>query len=113
MRTRILAGLAIVAVAGPAAARPEIKILMPSEDTCAAFTAAMDSGDAQRVLGLGGWALGFLSGIAHASGQDILRNATSELIFDQLYDRCKAQPTRPMTVLLQEIAESLSAQRHD
>ncbi|HUJ03579.1 MAG TPA: hypothetical protein VLW75_08085 [Rhizomicrobium sp.] len=113
MRTPILAGLAILALARPAAAGQEIKILIPSDDNCTAFTAAMDSGDRQKMLSLGGWALGFLSGMAQGSGKDILHNATSKSIFDQLYDKCSAQPNRPITVLLQEMAESLGARQQD
>src|SRR6185312_11345823 len=77
MRMLIFAGLALTA---PAMAQQRIKILAPSEDTCSALTAAMDAGDTSKVLSLGGWALGFLSGIAQESGKDILRDVTSELI---------------------------------
>ncbi|MGH7035592.1 MAG: hypothetical protein ACREFL_17825 [Stellaceae bacterium] len=108
-----MAGLALVALTAPAAAQPPIKILAPSEDSCAALTAAMDSRDTPKVLSLGGWALGFLSGIAQESGKDILRDATSELVLDRLYESCKAQPARPMTLLVEELAESLAARQHD
>lgn len=113
MRMLIFAGLGLVALAAPAAAQPRIKILAPSEDTCAAFTAAMDSHDTAKVLSLGGWTLGFLSGIAQESGKDILRDVTSELVLDRLYDSCKAQPARPMTLLVEELAESLAARQQD
>jgi hypothetical protein len=113
MRMLIFAGLALVALAAPAAAQQRLKILAPSEDSCAALTAAMDARDTAKVLSLGGWALGFLSGIAQESGKDILRDVTGELILDRLYASCKAQPARPMTLLVEELAESLVARRHD
>jgi hypothetical protein len=113
MRMLIFAGLALAALTAPAMAQQRVKILAPSEDTCSALTAAIDAGDTSKVLSLGGWALGFLSGIAQESGKDILRDVTSELILDRLYDSCKAQPARPMTLLAEELAESLVARQHD
>ena len=113
MRMLILAGLALVALAAPASAQQRIKILAPSEDTCAALNAAMDARDNGNVLSLGGRALGFLSDIAQESGKDILRDVTSELVLDRLYESCKAQPASPMTLLVEELAESLVARQHD
>jgi hypothetical protein len=39
---------------------------------------AMHSDDQAKVLALGGWALGFLSGVVNGTGADFLKGATSE-----------------------------------
>jgi hypothetical protein len=55
--------LAIVALANAAPAQQTLKILTPSDDSYAVFMIATDSDDPRWVLALGGWALGFLSGV--------------------------------------------------
>jgi hypothetical protein len=90
----------------PAAAQQKIQILTPTDDSCAIFTAAMDSGD-PKVVAQGGWALGFLSGVAQGAGVDILRGATAQGVMNRLYKVCQEQPRRAVSVVLEEIARSL------
>ncbi len=104
-----IATLLLVALVAPAAAQPSIKILQPAEDTCAAFVQAMDAKDATQVLSLGGWALGFLSGVAEGRQKDILHDTTSEGVLDRLYAACQAQPAQPISSILETMARSLAA----
>jgi hypothetical protein len=101
--------LAIVALANAAPAQQTLKILTPSDDSCAVFMIAMDSDDPPKVLALGGWALGFLSGVVQGTGVDFLKGATSEVVMNRLYADCKKAPTRPMSFVLEEMARSLVA----
>jgi hypothetical protein len=55
------------------AQQQSVKILTPSEDTCHAYTSAIDANEQQLLLGLGGWALGYFSGVAQGAEIDILR----------------------------------------
>ena len=98
-----------LAAAAPAAAQKGIRILIPRDDTCSAFLAAFDGDDRLALLDLGGWALGYLSGIAQQSGRDILRDMTSEILMDRIADACQRQPNRPMSAIVSEIANSLLA----
>jgi HdeA/HdeB family protein len=110
MNRRIVTALIVLSVTSPSAAQQTFKILTPSDDTCAAFTAAMDSGEPPKTLAaLGGWALGFLSGVAQGTGIDILRNETMESVIKRLYHDCHEQPTKPMSLVLEEIANTLVA----
>jgi hypothetical protein len=99
--------LAILTLASPSGAQQSLKVLTPTDDTCAAFVSAMDSGDPPKVAALGGWALGFLSGVAQGAGVDILRGATAESVMNRLYAACHSQPSRQMSLVLEEIARSL------
>src|ERR1700730_6351723 len=70
--------LAIVALTNAAPAQQTLKILTPSDNSYAVFMIAMDSDDPPKVLALGGWALGVLSGVMQGTGVDLLKGATSE-----------------------------------
>jgi len=107
-RRRLLA-LAIAALAAPAQAQQGIRILIPSDDTCNAFIAALNSSDRAAMLDLGGWALGYLSGLAQQSGKDILKNMTSESLMDRIGDSCQRQPSRAMSAVVMEIGSTLLA----
>ena len=98
-----------LAVASPAEAQNGIRILIPRDDTCSAFIAAFNGDDRLALLDLGGWALGYLSGIAQQSGTDILRDMTSEILMDRIADACQRQPSKPMSSVVSEIANSLLA----
>lgn len=112
IKTALSALLLMTAVAPPATAQETIKILTPDDDTCAPFVAAMNSGDTAKVLALGGWALGFISGVAQGTGADILRGATVQGVMNRLYAECQRQPGQAMSVALEEIARALVAGRH-
>jgi hypothetical protein len=100
--------LAMVILASPAVAQQTIKILTPTDDTCAAFMATIDSAsNPAKTVGLGGWVLGFLSGFAEGAGRDILRGATAEAVMTRLYAACQRQPNRLMSMVLEEMARSL------
>ena len=106
---RCLIVLALVAIASPGHAQQGIRILIPSDDTCDAFIAALNGGDRAAMLDLGGWALGYLSGIAQQSGKDILHDLTSESLMDRIAETCQRQPSSPMSTVVMAIANSLLA----
>lgn len=101
--------LLAIAFAAPAYAEPSIKILVPSDDNCAALVTAMNNGDTATMLSLGGWALGFLSGVAQQTGKDILRSTTSESLLDQLSATCQKDPTKPMSAIVEQMSITLMA----
>lgn len=103
------AALLAMALTVPAYAEPSIKILVPSDDNCAALVTAMNNGDTSTMLSLGGWALGFLSGIAQQTGKDILRSTTSEGLLDQLSEECQKDPTKPMSAIVEQMSSTLMA----
>jgi hypothetical protein len=105
----LLGAVLTAAPLGEARAQTGIKLLMPAEDSCAALVHAMDSGDTTVMLSLGGWAFGFLSGIAQQSGKDILRNTTSQGVLDQLTAGCQKSPDKPMSSILEQLATTLMA----
>jgi hypothetical protein len=107
---RCLVVLALAAGAATAQAQPGIRLLIPSDNTCNAFLAALDSGNRTAMLSLGGWALGYLSGIAQQSGKDILHDVASESLMDRIADTCQRQPDRAMSSVVMEIANSLLTQ---
>jgi hypothetical protein len=102
-----LLALALVAMAPPSQAQKGIRILIPSDDTCNAFINAFNNDDRLALLDLGGWALGYLSGIAQHSGKDILRDVTNEGLMDRIADTCQRQPNKPMSSVVMEIGNSL------
>jgi hypothetical protein len=110
MIRRSLAALAFTALAAPAFAQSGIRVLIPSDDSCNAFVAALNSGDRATMLDLGGWALGYLSGIAQHSGKNILGPVTSESLMDKIADGCQRDPNRAMSTVVMELANSLLAQ---
>jgi len=82
--------------------------LTPTDDTCAAFMATIDSASKPaKTVGLAGWALGFLSGFAEGVGHDLLRGATAEAVVTRLYAACQRQPNSLMSIVLEEMARSL------
>ena len=107
-----LCALALLAVVTASDAQKGIRILIPREDTCVAFVAAFNGDDRLAMLDLGGWALGYLSGIAQQSGKDILRDMTSEILMDRIAEACQRQPAKPLSSIVMEIANSLLAGAH-
>jgi HdeA/HdeB family len=106
----MIAALAVVSAyaAAPTAKRP-IKLMIPSQDTCSAFVEALNGGDTATMLDLGGWALGFLSGVAQASGKDILGNTTSQVVMDQIAEACKNDQNKPISSIVESLSQSLMA----
>jgi hypothetical protein len=107
--TLALAAIVAAAIAVPADAQKGIKILIPSDDTCSAFVAALNSSDRSAMLDLGGWALGYLSGLAQQSGRDLLHDVTSQSLMDRIAEACQRQPSRAMSSVVMEIGNSLLA----
>jgi hypothetical protein len=104
-----LAVLILLVLASPSEAQKGVRILIPSDDTCNAFIAALNNGDRAALLDLGGWALGYVSGVARQSGRDILRDVTSQGLMDRIADTCQRQPDKPMSSVVMEIANALLA----
>lgn len=104
-----LFAMALIAVATASDAQKGIRILIPRDNTCTAFVAAFNGDDRLAMLDLGGWALGYLSGIAQQSGTDILRDMTSEILMDRIAEACQRQPGKPMSSIVMEIANALLA----
>ena len=103
-------GLAL-GMAAPSAGGQTVKILTPNDDSCDKFVAAMNAGDPTKVLALGGWAVGFLSGVAEGSNIDILRPMNVQEAMALLYSSCQQQPGRLMSEVLEDMAASLIAKR--
>jgi hypothetical protein len=106
----IVLALAFATLVSPARAQPGIRVLIPSDDNCNAFIAALNSGDRATMLDLGGWALGYLSGIAQQSGKNILGPVTSESLMDNIAESCQRDPNRAMSAVVMEMGNSLLAQ---
>lgn len=109
MLSPCLVALALAASAPPGHAQKGIRILIPRDNTCSAFLAAFNGDDRLALLDLGGWAFGYLSGIAQQSGKDILRDVTSESLMDRIADACQRQPDKPMSSVVMEIGSALMA----
>jgi hypothetical protein len=101
-----------MAMALPAAAQtpqPGLKILIPSDDSCAAFVTAMNSDDSAAMLNLGGWALGYWSALVEQTGKDILQNTTSQGLLDRLATECEAQPNTALSSIVAAMGRALLA----
>jgi hypothetical protein len=61
------------------------------------------------LVGFSGWFLGFLSGMAQGTGIDFLRDANEEDLNKRLYDDCRAQPDKPLSSVVEEMAKKLMA----
>jgi hypothetical protein len=101
--------LAIFIAAGHAAAQQNVRILAPSVDTCRAFTVAMDANNHAAVSALGGWALGFLSGVARGTGIDFLRKEEAPKLLERLYTDCLKQPGNTLSLTVEEMARAFLA----
>jgi len=93
-------------------AQQTVRILTPDSDTCLAYTQAMEATDNPALTAaLGGWALGFFSGVAQGTGIDYLRDADASGLFHQLYSECLGQPRLPLSVVAEHMARDLIAAR--
>jgi hypothetical protein len=111
MYKTVVLAFAIVAASHAASAQQNVRILTPSLDTCSAFTKAMDAKDEARLAGLTGWTLGYLSGVAQGSGVDFLRNAEASKLFTRLYAGCSTQPSKSLSLAVEEMAREFLASR--
>ena len=109
-RAALTGAITLLAVASASHAQKGIRILIPSDDTCDAFIAALNSSDRAAMLDLGGWALGYFSGLAQQSGKDILHDVTSQNLMGRIGESCQRQPKRAMSSVVMEIGNSLLAQ---
>ena len=97
----------ILAANQTALAQNSIRLLTATEDSCLAFTVAMDQADQTRLLPLAGWALGFFSGFAQGTGIDYLRSASTQDVMTRLYDACRNEPNKALSVASEEMALEL------
>ena len=105
--------LALTAFSTNALAQNNITVLTPTTDSCLSYTRAIEANDFMLTEGVNGWALGYLSGVAQATGIDILRDAAAPDLFRQLYSVCKAEPRQLLSAALEGIARNLiAAKRH-
>jgi hypothetical protein len=60
---------------------------------------------------LGGWATGYLSGVAQGAGIDFLRKVEpgNGSVFMRLYQECRRQPQQLMSVVLEEMSRAMIA----
>jgi hypothetical protein len=108
-KTAVLAFAIVTASHAVSAQQKTVRILTPSSDTCSAYTKAMDAKDEPRLAGLAGWALGYLSGVAQGSGVDFLRDEEAPKLFTRLYAGCSTQPSKPLSLVVEEMARALLA----
>ena len=109
VRFAMLLAWAIVMAGSKTSADQGIKLLAPSVDTCRAYTAAVFGNNRMTLTGFSGWFLGFLSGMAQGTGIDFLRDADMEDLNKRLYDGCRAQPDKPLSSVVEEMAKKLMA----
>jgi hypothetical protein len=64
--------------------------------------------DQAKILGYGGWCLGFLSGVAQGTNIDFLRRQDAGALSGRLYSLKQAD--KPLSVAVEEIARSLIAE---
>jgi hypothetical protein len=105
----IVVAWAIVMGGRDASADEGVKLLAPPVDTCRAYTAAVFGNNRMTLVGFSGWFLGFLSGMAQGTGIDFLRDANQEDLNKRLYDECRAEPDRPLSSVVEEMAKKLIA----
>jgi hypothetical protein len=95
----------VVLVAGTQAANA-VKILTPNKDSCLAFTTALDTANMDN-LPLSGWAVGYFSGVAQGTGIDYLRNYDLTSLTLRLYDSCRSQPDKLLSLAAEELSRSM------
>jgi len=108
-RAAIVLAWATVMSGGEASADQGIRLLAPPVDTCRAYTAAVFGNNRMTLVGFSGWFLGFLSGMAQATGIDFLRDAKEEDLNKRLYEECRAQPDKSLSSVVEEMAKNLMA----
>jgi hypothetical protein len=99
----------IVFVAGTQAASA-VKILTPNQDSCLAFTTALEAASELNPI-LTGWATGFFSGVAQGTGIDFLRNYDLTSLTLRLVDSCQRQPDKLLSQAALELSRSMIAEQ--
>jgi len=110
-----LSAVLIIAAVGnikAASAQQSIKILTPTSDSCAAFVEALDTNQEPLLVALGGWATGYLSGVAQGTGIDFLRSVEpgNASVFLRLRKECQRQPKELLSVALENISREMIAE---
>jgi hypothetical protein len=107
MNKGIVIALALAAACTQAAAQKTIQILTPSTNTCRAFTAAMVASDKTALVGLAGWFIGYLSGVAQGTQTDFLHGEDVKRLSGRLYNGCLKKPELPLSAAAEELAKIL------
>ena len=109
----LLSAVCVAAQIGVGSAIAQIKILTPNSDSCAAFVKALDENEQPLLGALGGWAIGYLSGVAQGTGIDFLRNIKppNTEVFLRIYAECRKRPSQLMSVVLEALSRQMIAER--
>jgi hypothetical protein len=65
-----VATLALLALSSQSDAQQTVRVLTPTDDICGVYVTAILTQDQIKILSLGGWYLGFLSGAAEGTNVD-------------------------------------------
>lgn len=106
---------AIVCHAQYAVAQENIKILTPNSDSCAVFIQALNTNQESQLstlIALGGWATGYLSGVAQGTGIDFLRavQPPNTSVFLRLEKECQQQPKERLSIVLEKLSREMIAE---
>jgi hypothetical protein len=107
-RAGIFGGIIFVASASCLHAESIVKVLTPVDDTCLAYTKAMESVDNSTAT-LGNWVVGFFSGVAQGSNVDILKDVGTIELLQRVYFRCMTNPDEEMSASAERVARELLA----
>ena len=110
MNKGVVIAVALTAAGTPAAAQQTIQILTPSANTCRAFTAAMVAPHKTALVGLAGWVIGYLSGVAQGTQTDFLRGEDVKKLSGRLYNGCLSKPEMPLSIAVEALAKILIAE---
>ena len=102
--TILIAGHATLATA-----QQSVKILTPNSDSCAAFVEALNKPEPLLLIGLAGWATGYLSGVAQGTGIDFLRQVEpgNTSVFLRLEKECQQQPSELLSIVLERMSRKM------
>jgi hypothetical protein len=98
--------LTLIALVASTQAANAVRVLTPNQDSCAAFTTALEAGS-QLNLVLSGWATGFFSGVAQGTGIDYLRNYDVTSLTQRLAEACQRQPDKLLSLAAEELARTM------
>jgi hypothetical protein len=91
MHKTLIAALTFLAMSNQSDAQQSIRALTPTDDICGAYVTAILKSDQAKILGFGGWYLGFLSGVAQGTNIDFLRRQDAGALSGRLYNLCTKQ----------------------
>jgi len=107
MNKGVAIALVLTASGAQAAGQQTIQILTPSTNTCRAFTAAMVAPDKTALVGLAGWFIGYLSGVAQGTRTDFLHGEDVRRLSSRLYNGCLRNPEMLLSIAAEELAKIL------